>query len=155
MQATQLQANVLPVSYVTVTDSTGKATTYQLVLDYNSLAKAEPLLSPTQEIKDEQGKVISPIHTRDLSVRFDWANLTGADLSVICWSAFDHFHPEVTLKQVRHWLAPAQNNQLFEMLFESAYPGVLAKLKEAAEEIAKTKNEPPIPNEQAAVSVQA
>jgi len=151
MQATQLQANVLPVSRITVTDGTGKDTTYELVLDYNSLAKAEPFLSKTQEIKDDQGKIISPIHTRDLSVRFDWAGLTGPDLSVICWSAFDHFHPEVTLKQVRHWLAPAQNNQLFEMLFESAYPGMLAQLVEAEKELAKEPGVPS-PNEQAAAS---
>jgi hypothetical protein len=142
----QLEFNVLPVAKIKIEDGNE----YQLVLDYNAIAKAEPLLSIAPEIKDEKGKVLSPAHKRDLSVRFDWAGLTGPDLSVICWAAFDRFHPEITLRQVRQMLAPAQNSQLFEMLFESAYPGVLAKLVEAASELAK--GEPISPNVDAVAS---
>jgi hypothetical protein len=128
---TQLEAHVLPVTKIEVTDEQGKKTTYQLVLDYNAIAKAEPLLSKVPEIRDEAGKVITPTHPRDLAKISDWMLLTGPDLSVICWAAFDRFNPDVTLRQVRQFLAPAQNDALFAMLFEAAYPGVLEELVKA------------------------
>jgi hypothetical protein len=128
---TQLEAHVLPVTKIVIKDGA----TYQLVLDYNAIAKAEPLLSKVPEIKNEKtGKIVFPLHTRDLAKIFDWQNLTGPDLSVIAWAAFDRFHPEVTLRQARQWLAPADNDKLFAMLFEAAYPGVLEELVKAQQD---------------------
>ena len=106
---TQLEAQVLPISKVVVKDG-DKSTTYQLVLDYCAIAKAQT----------EIGK--------DLSVMSNWKGLSGPELSAVCWAALDRFHPEVTLRELRQWLGPAAHEQLFVMLFNSAYPGVLDKL---------------------------
>jgi hypothetical protein len=125
---TQLEAQVLPITKIVIRD--GKKTTeYQLVLDYNAIAKAQELIK------------------RDLSQVINWKDLSGSDLSTVCFAAFDRFHPEVTLREVRQWLAPAQNNQLFEMLFGAAYPGVLERLIEAAKDAPEG---PPSPNAKAA-----
>jgi hypothetical protein len=113
----QIECQVLPTTKLVVKGEDGKTAEYTLVLDYCAIAKAEEILK------------------RDLSVILNWRGLSGPDLSVICYSSFDRYHPEVTLRQVRQWLAPSQNDQLFSMLFEAAYPGVLAKMIEAAKEL--------------------
>jgi hypothetical protein len=148
---TQLEIQVLPISKLVVKGEDGNTTEYSLVMDFEALAKAEPLLSKTQDLEDKKGKVISKSHTRDLSSTTDWLHLTSADLSVICWAAFSRYHEDVTLKQVRRWLGPATQNDLFTLLFEASYPGVLEKL--VAESKKKKKDEDDeSPNVEAAVA---
>jgi hypothetical protein len=129
---TRIEANVLPVAKIQVTDGGGAQVEYSLVLDYNAIAKAQEVLG------------------RDLSVLLNWQKLSGPDLSVIAWAAFDRYHPEVTLRQVRQWLAPAQQNDLFSMLFEMTWPGIMADLVRFAEDQAAVPSGEGQPNPPAA-----
>jgi hypothetical protein len=93
---------------------------YTLVLDFNAIAKALQ-------------------HTgRDLTDIRNWENISGPEVSTVCWCAFNRFHPDVTLEQVREMLSPAQSNAVCDMLLEMCFPGVLAKIAEA---VARLKNE--------------
>jgi hypothetical protein len=142
---TQIEAAVLPVLDLVVS-----GVEYELVLDYNAISKAEPLLSKTEDIRNDEGKVVSKSHRRNLAHPMDWAQLTSADLIAICWASFDRNHPEVTLRQVGQMLSPAKADDIFAALFELANPGFLAKVQEAAE-AAKKSPEGESPNGEAAV----
>ena len=110
---TKLEAEILPVTTIEIRDGS-EIKQYNLVLDYNAIAKAQDVIQ------------------RDLSKLESWQGLSGPDLSAIAWAAFDRFHPEVTLRQVRSWLSPAKQDQLFVMLIEQCYPGILERLEKAA-----------------------
>jgi hypothetical protein len=126
---TTLQAAVLPITKIVVKslDDAGKevAKEYKLVLDYNAIARAETVVG------------------RDLSKTVNWMGLTGVQLSAIVWSALGRFHPEVTLEECRSWLAPAQQGQLFELLIEQCYPGILDRIQTAMEEAKATGESQP------------
>ena len=124
-----LEAAILPVTEIRVRGLDGEVTVYKLVLDYNAIARAESVVG------------------RDLSRTENWVKLTGAQLSGIAWAAFGKYHPEVTLEQVRGFLAPAQQGQLFEMLIEQCYPGILARLEKALAEMPVGEPEPNAPAE--------
>lgn len=101
---------------------------YVLVLDMNAHAKVLELLD------------------RDLTDVKAWQNLSGADITTICWCAFERFQPDVTLKEVRQLLSPAQMGAVFNLLLELCFPGIL-------ERIAKIKPEGEAkPNADAATS---
>jgi hypothetical protein len=127
--ATELQAAILPITKIVVKGVDGNETTYRLVLDYNAIAKAEGVVG------------------RDLSRTENWVKLSGAQLSAIVWSALDKYHKEVTLEECRSWLAPAQQGQLFEMLIEQCYPGILARIEKSMAEIPVGETEPNAPAE--------
>lgn len=117
---TLLEAEELPVVKIVVKDG-DKATEYQLVLDYNAIAK----------ISDKMGK--------DLSKHENWFGLSGTDLSVVAWGALDRFHPDVDLRTVRQWFSPPMFARLYAMLLEAAYPGILEAITKAQEEQDKAK----------------
>jgi hypothetical protein len=111
---TALEAKILPVTKITVeAHDDVPEKTYVLVLDFNALARAE----------DATGL--------DLSKPQNWQNLKPAQLTKICWAAFDRYHPEVTLREVGQMLAPAQWAELFIMLFEQCHPGTLERVEQA------------------------
>lgn len=129
-----LEASVLSTTTLVIVDDAGDKKSYRLVLDYNAIAKAQDVIK------------------RDLSKPEGWQNLSGADLSAIAWAALDRFHPDVKLETVRSWLQPAQRDDLFVMLFEQCYPGMLDKLVAISEEEARKKagaKGEPAPNPQA------
>lgn len=136
---TALEAEVLPVTRIVVKDG-AEQKEYQLVLDYNAIAKAQahPDLSKRRVTGKDGVEHESP---RDLSQVLHWAGLTGPDLTLIAWAALDRFHPEVELRTLRQWLAPAQFDQLFVMLVEQCYPGVLERAAAAMDSMQK-KSEP-------------
>jgi hypothetical protein len=105
----KLTAAVLPVTIFEVATNDG-VKHYELVLDFNAICKAQDAIG------------------RDLSNPLNWQDLSASDLSAICWAAFDRNHPEVTLREVRSWLAPAQKAELFVMLIEQCYPGILERV---------------------------
>jgi len=127
---TALEANILPVTHLIVKNGAG-STTYQLVLDYNAIAKAQahPELSKRQV--SEKGVV--RFERRDLSQVLHWAGMTGPDLTLVAWAALDRYHTEVELRTLRQWLAPAQFDQLFVMLVEQCYPGIMERVRVAME----------------------
>ncbi len=112
---TPLQAALLPVSTIEVKTATGSKE-YSLVLDMNAIAKASEALS------------------LDLTQIDNWRNLNAVQLSAICWAALDRFHGDVTLREVRQWLSPVQHGELFVMLVEQCWPGVLARAQKAIED---------------------
>lgn len=114
-QITTLEALELPVKTIVV-KSGDKTTPYQLVLDFNAIAKVSDLLK------------------KDLSRVENWFGLSGIDLSVVVWAALDRFHPEIDLRTVRQWFSPPMFASVYALLLEGAYPGIL-------EAIAKTQAE--------------
>jgi hypothetical protein len=92
---------------------------YTLSLDFNSVAKAQEHLG------------------RDLSVLTNWQNMTGSDTSIVCWCALDRFHPEVTLRQLRQMISPAQSAIVSNMLLEMCFPGILERIRVQLEKKAK------------------
>lgn len=93
---------------------------YVLVMDFNAIAKALQ-------------------HTgRDLTDIKNWSTITGPEVSTICWCAFNRFHSDVTLEQVREMLTPVQSAKVCDMLLEMCFPGIL---KHIAEAVAKLKEE--------------
>jgi hypothetical protein len=115
MKITTLQAAVLPTARIEVTGEDGATAEYRLVMDFNSIAKANDLLG------------------RDFADLRAWQNLNSVDTSALCWCAFNRFHPEVTLDQVRSWLAPAQVWQLYSMLLELCFPGISERIDKAVQ----------------------
>lgn len=142
---TALEAEVLPVTKIVVKDGADQKE-YKLVLDYNAIAKVQshPELSK-RRVAGKDG--VEHEASRDLSQVLHWAGLTGPDLTLIAWAALDRFHPEVELRTLRQWLAPAQFDQLFVMLVEQCYPGVLERAQAAMESMQKksTEEAPPTP----------
>ena len=125
---TRLEAAVLPIS--TIESKDGKLK-YTLVLNYNAIIKAEELLSPFVG-RDKEGNKLPSVE-RNLAEITHWQHLSKKDLKVICWAAFDQYHPEITLKQVGELIPPDGYQPLFVMLFEQAFPGVMVKLLEQVE----------------------
>lgn len=113
-----LEAAILPVTQIKVKAQDGVETVYKLVLDYNAIARAEAVVG------------------RDLSKTKNWVGLSGSQLSAIVWAALGKFHPDVTLEQARSFLAPAQQGELFVLLIEQCYPGILDRLAKATKEAA-------------------
>lgn len=125
---TALEAQVLPVTKIIVKNG-DEQKEYSLVLDFNAIAKAQKELG------------------RDLANIKQWDGLTSSDMTVVAWAALNAFHPEVTLEQVRSWLAPANVDQLFCMLVEQCYPGLLDRVEAhmKAEALRKAAGNPPVP----------
>lgn len=92
---------------------------YTLVMDFNAVAKAQQHLG------------------RDLSRGASWSDLTGTDITVICWCAFDRYYPEITLREVRQMLTPAQSALVCDMLLEMCFPGVLQRIEDSLAEKAR------------------
>lgn len=117
---TAFEAASLSVAKITVKDLDNNLNEvqkeYKLVLDMNA-----------------QAKVLEQID-RDLTDLKNWQNLNGADISTICWCAFERFHPEVTLKDVRRMLSPAQIGAVFNLLLELCFPGILERIEKATAE---------------------
>jgi hypothetical protein len=126
VKITLLESKILPVSKITVeADGDTPEKTYDVVLDFNALIKAEEVTG------------------LDFSKRASWHGLKPAQISAIAWAGLDRFHPEVTLHTVRQWFAPVEWAQLFVMLFEQCHPGVLDALEQlAASEQPKGGDEP-------------
>jgi len=115
---TQLEAAELPVVRINVKNA-GETKEYQLVLDYNAIAK------------------ISEVLKKDLSRHENWFGLSGPELSVVAWGAMDRFHPDVDLHKVRGWFSPPMFSALYAMLLEAAYPGIF----EAFEKVQKDEEQ--------------
>jgi hypothetical protein len=117
---TSLQAAVLPVTTLEVKGKDGQTKTYSLVLDFNALAKAQEAI----------GKDLSTVQAwLDM-----WGKITPAEITAICWAALDAYHPEVTIKEVGTWLGPVQKQELFLLLIEQCWPGILERIEKWAEE---------------------
>jgi len=112
---TRLEALELPVVKVVVKNG-DNATEYQLVLDYNAIAK-----------------ISDTIH-KDLSRHENWFGLSGSDLTVVVWGALDRFHGDINLRTVRSWFSPPMYTSIYAMLLEAAYPGVLEAIEKANKE---------------------
>jgi hypothetical protein len=97
-------------------DKTEQTAEYTLVMDFNAVAKAQEHLG------------------RDLSRGSNWNDLTGSEITVVCWCAFDRFYPEVTLREVRQMLTPAQSSVVCDMLLEMCFPGVLQRIADRIKE---------------------
>lgn len=117
---TRLEALELPVVKIAVKNGE-KVDEYQLVLDYNAIAK------------------ISEVLNKDLSRHENWFGLKGAELSIVAWGALDRFHPDIDLRTVRSWFSPPMFSSLYAMLLEAAYPGVLMAIDKAEKELEKAK----------------
>jgi hypothetical protein len=117
---TSLEAAELPVVKIVVKNGE-KTDEYQLVLDYNAIAK----------ISDKLGK--------DLSKHENWFGLSGSDLSIVAWGALDRFHADIDLRTVRQWFSPPMFVRLYAMLLEAAYPGILEAIDAAQKEQDKAK----------------
>jgi hypothetical protein len=101
---------------------------YTLVMDFNAIAKAQEQLG------------------RDLSDITKWQDLSGPEITTVVWCALDRFHFDVTLKEVRQMLTPAQSAVVCNMLLEMCFPGIIeridARLKELKEEELKKAEGP-------------
>jgi len=115
MKITSLQATVLPSAKLEVSQEDGSTQEFRLVMDFNALAKANELLG------------------RDFADIKAWQGLGSVDTSALCWCAFHRFHPDVRLEQVRSWLGPAQIWQLYMLLLELSFPGILDKVAQPGE----------------------
>jgi hypothetical protein len=115
MTITSLKAAVLPSAKIEIIQEDGAPQEYRLVMDFNALAKASELLG------------------RDFADIKSWQNLNSVDTSSLCWCGFNRFHPDVTLEQVRSWLGPAQIWQLYNMLLELCFPGILERIAKLGE----------------------
>lgn len=91
---------------------------FTLVMDGNALAKAF-----------EQCGI-------DFSQWKNWANLSPVNKYILFCSAFDRFHPEVTLRDVRSWLDGNASSELWVLLFEASFPGLLKRIEEVNAEMA-------------------
>lgn len=136
---TALETNVLPITRIVVKgagmNGAGpgqSAAEYKLVLDYNAIAKAQA--HPELSKRQLASRGVIQMERRDLSQILHWAGMTGPDLTIIAWAALDRYHPEVELRTVRQWLAPAQFDQLFLMLVEQCYPGVMERVEQAMQQ---------------------
>jgi hypothetical protein len=123
---TSLKADVLSVTKLEVS---GKE--YSLVLDMNAIAKAGEALK------------------LNLADPTNWRGLTAEQLTVICWAALDRFHPDISLRDVRQWLSPVAQNQLFVMLLEQCWPGSVDRINKAIERVHAGETEPNPPSDQA------
>lgn len=137
-----LEAQILPVTRIIVKGAASVGTNrvagereYKLVLDYNAIAKAQA--HPDLSKRQVASKGVIQFERRDLSQVLHWVGMTGPDLTIIAYAALDRYHPEVDLRTVRQWLAPAQFDQLFMMLVEQCYPGVLERAQQAMEAMEK------------------
>lgn len=95
---------------------------FNLVMDFNAIAKAQELLG------------------KDLVDVKNWQGLTSSETITICWCAMQRFHPEITLDEVRGMLPPAASVEVSNMLLEMAFPGIIEridKLMAEAQEKAK------------------
>jgi len=106
---TKLTAAVAKPAYLEVVMQDGKTQTFTLIMDYAAIIKAE----------QETGRNFADPSQWELK------NLTGKDLTALCWAALDCHHPDITLTEVRRWLAPAQQGQLYVMLLEQCFPGTI------------------------------
>ena len=97
---------------------------YKLVFDMNAQAKA------LEQIK------------RDLTDISNWQHMSGAEITTVLWCAFERFHPEVTLKEVRQMVPLSQTGAVFNMLLELCFPGILERLSKI-----KSENEAVNPQE--------
>lgn len=98
-------------------DKQEETVTYDLVMDFNAIAKAQEHLG------------------RDLSDVNQWQNLNGVEVTTVVWCALDRFHPEITLKEVRQMLTPAQSAQVSNMLLEMCFPGILERIAARMKEL--------------------
>src|ERR1700743_1547141 len=85
---------------------------YKLVVDMNAIARANEILG------------------KDSAVPSSWNGITSVEVAKICWFALKRFHPEVTLDEVMGWFTPETAVQLNNLLYETAFPGIVARLKE-------------------------
>jgi hypothetical protein len=97
---------------------------YKLCLDMNAQAHVLELID------------------RDLTELKNWQNLSGIDISSVCWCAFERFHPEMPLKEVRQVLSPANMGATFNMLLELTFPGILERLAKIKPEGESQPNPP-------------
>jgi hypothetical protein len=125
MNFTSLKAAVLPSAKLEVLQEDGSQKDLRLVMDFNALAKANAELG------------------RDFADIKSWQNLNSVDTSTLCWCAFQRFHPDVTLEQVRSWLGPAQIWQLYNMLLELSFPGILERVAKKVAESGEFQPNPP------------
>jgi hypothetical protein len=121
---TLIDSKLLPVTKITVEQPSGEPKVYDCVLDMNAIIKAEA----------EIGK--------DFSNWRNWQGLGAKEITVLVWSGLDSYHPEITLRQVRQWLAPAKWPEIWAQLIEQVHPGVLDALKLIVE-AEKNKDEAP------------
>jgi hypothetical protein len=96
---------------------------FDLVLDMNAISHANSILG------------------LDLTDRSQWQDLTGPDITVICWCAFDRFYPDVTLTEVRQMLTPAQSAGVCNLLLEMCFPGILELIRKRMAELALEEKE--------------
>jgi hypothetical protein len=107
---TTFESPALSTCSLQVRNEEGAFAAYTLVMDFNAIARAHEQLG------------------LDLSVARNWQGLTGPQITIVCWCAFDRFHPEIDLRAVRQMLSPAQSAQVFNMLLELSFPGILERI---------------------------
>lgn len=89
---------------------------YKLALDMNAIANANETLG------------------KDFALPQTWVGMTAVETAKLCWYALKRFHPNIMLDEVFAWFTPEHAPTLHNLLFELAFPGVLERLKKAAEE---------------------
>lgn len=132
---TEVKVGLLGLARLKVTKVDGelKETTdeYKLVLDFNGLFKIRQLIG------------------KDLVLPANWSNLDSTEISTIAWCAFNRFHPEVTLENVREWISPAEFGALYSMLLEMCFPGIterMSKAMESGKDLGEQQPNPPVPS---------
>lgn len=122
---TALESKILPVTKITVESEAGSRV-FTVVMDFNAIARAEEVTG------------------LDLSRIQNWQGMKPAQITAACWAGLDRYHPEITLREVGQWLAPAQWAQVWLMLFEQCFPGTLERIKQASllKETTQGKDEP-------------
>lgn len=114
VKITALESKILPVTKITVeAHDDVPEKTYDVCLDFNAVIKAEAALGI------------------DIAKAENWQGLKPEQLSAIAWAGLDRYHPEITLREVRQWLAPTQWAELFVMLIEQCHPGMLERVEQA------------------------
>src|SRR6185437_5949046 len=109
---TSLQLALKPSATLEIVDESGAVQEHRLVMDFNAIAKANELIG------------------RDFADIASWQKLSALDVTTLCWCALLKHHSEATLEQVRSWINPAEVWQLFNLLLELSFPGILDKLGE-------------------------
>jgi hypothetical protein len=106
---TKIVCKPLPAAYISVDSGEGEKS-YTLYMNCNAAIKAEQAIGI------------------DLSKPGSWKALSANQLTTIVWAELDRCHPEITLHEVGQWLAPAQWSDVWLMLFEQSFPGLIERL---------------------------
>lgn len=124
MSVSLIDSKLLPVTKITVEQPTGEPKVYDCIIDFNAIIKAE----------EQTG--------RDFSNFLKWQGMGAKEITALVWAGLDACHPEVTLREVRQWLAPAKWPEVWAVLIEQVHPGMLAALKLAADAEASREQTP-------------